>query len=72
MNIQGLVWLTLSGVLNNYDYRWMVMLDNNCMGSTELFGTGWDKKFKMKIYVSSGIRTHAMQHHNRWNSALDR
>ena len=44
--IQGLVWLIISGVLNNYDYRWMVMLDFICMGSTELFGTGWDWKIQ--------------------------
>ena len=31
----------------------------------------WSKKFKMKIYVSSGIRTPAMPHHDRWNRALN-
>ena len=28
--------------------------------------------YKMKIYVSSGIRTHAMSRHEQWNSVLDR
>ena len=35
------------------------MLDFICMGSADLFGTEMERKFKMKIYVSSGIRTHA-------------
>ena len=34
----------------------MVMLDFICMDSAELFGTGGTEKFKMKIYISSGIR----------------
>ena len=33
---------------------------------------GGSEKFKMKIYVSSGIRTHTMPVHDRKVSALDR
>ena len=44
--IQGLVWLIVSGVLNKYDYRWMVMLDFICMGSFELFETGRERKIE--------------------------
>ena len=33
---------------------------------------GVSEKFKMKIYVSSGIRTHALPFHDRKVSALDR
>ena len=33
---------------------------------------GVSEKFKMKIYVSSGIRTHALSFHDRKVSALDR
>ena len=40
MNIQSLVWFIVSGVKNNYDSRWMVMLDFIYMGSAYLFGTG--------------------------------
>ena len=35
------------------------MLDFICMDSAELLGTSRERKFKMKIYVSSGIRTQA-------------
>ena len=48
------------------------MLDFICMGSADLFGTGREQRFKMKIYVSSGIRTHATPIHDRKISALDR
>ena len=50
----------------------MVMLDFIYMGSADLFGTaerGGSEKFKMKIYVSSGILTPV---HDRKVSALDR
>ena len=40
MNIQGLIWLILSGVKYKYDYRCMVMLDFIYIGSADLFGTG--------------------------------
>ena len=43
----------------------MVMLDFICMGSAELFGTGGGGEFKMKIYVFSGIHTHAMPLYDR-------
>ena len=33
---------------------------------------GGSEKFNMKIYVSSGIRTHTMPVHDRKVSALDR
>ena len=46
LNIQGLIWLIVSGVLNNYDYRWMVMLDFIYMGSADLFGTGRERKIQ--------------------------
>ena len=32
--------------LNNYDYRWMVMLDFIYMGSADLFGTGRERKIQ--------------------------
>ena len=35
------------------------MLDFIYMGSAYLLGTGMERKFKMEIYVSSGIWTHA-------------
>ena len=41
----------------------------NSMGSAELFGMGRNKKFKMKIFVSSGFRNHAT-HSTTGNSAL--
>ena len=46
MNIQGLLWLIVSGVLNNYDYRWMDMLDFIYMGSADLFGTERERKIQ--------------------------
>ena len=36
MNIQSLVWLIVSGVYNNYDFRWMDMLDFICNGPVDL------------------------------------
>ena len=30
--------------LNNYDFRWMDMLDFICNGSADLFGTGRERK----------------------------
>ena len=69
MNIQGLIWLIVSGVLNNYNHRWMVMLDFIYMGSADLFGTGRERKIQN---VSSGIRTHTTSVHDRKVSALDR
>ena len=33
---------------------------------------GWSEKFKMKIFVSSGIRTHTTPVHDRKVSAFDR
>ena len=53
----------------------MVMLDFIYLGSADLFGTGRDwgsEKFKMKLYVSSGIKTHTTPVHDRKVSALDR
>ena len=52
----------------------MVMLDFIYMGSADLFGTGRErkKKIKMQICVSSGIRTHAKPLNDRNVSALDR
>ena len=47
------------------------MLDFIYMGSADPFGTGASEKFKMKIYVSSGIRTHTTQVHDKKVSALD-
>ena len=47
--IQGLIRLIMSGVLNNYDYRWMLMLDLIYMGSADLFGTRRERKIIMKI-----------------------
>ena len=41
--------LIVSGVLNNYDYRWMVMLDFIYMGSAVLFGTGRERKIQNEI-----------------------
>ena len=67
--IQGIVGLIVSGVWNNYDYRWMVMLDFICMGSTELSEQAGIEKFKMKIYVSSGIPL--TPRHDKWNRASD-
>ena len=48
------------------------MLDFIYMGSDDLFGTGRSEKFKMKIYVSSGIRTHTTPVHDMKVRALDR
>ena len=50
----------------------MVMLDFIYMGSATCFERGGSEKFKMKIYVSSGIRTHTTPVHERKLSALDR
>ena len=50
----------------------MVMLDFIYMGSADLFGTGKERKFEMKIYVSSGNRTHTTPVKDRKVSALDR
>ena len=51
----------------------MVMLDLIYMGSADLFGPGREsEKLKMKINVSSGIRTHASPLHDMKVSALDR
>ena len=46
MNIQSLVWLIVSGVQNNYDFKWMDMLDFICNGSADLFGTGREQKIQ--------------------------
>ena len=46
MNIQGLIWLTVSRVKNNYDYRWIVMLDLIYMDSADLFETGRERKIQ--------------------------
>ena len=51
---------------------WMVVLDFIYMGSADLFGKGKGGKFKMTIYVSSGIRTHTTPVHDRKVSDLDR
>ena len=51
---------------------WMVMLDFIYMGSADLFGTKREGEINMKIYDSSGIRTHTMPVHDRKVSALDR
>ena len=52
----------------------MAMLDFIYMGSADMFGTERERnKFKMKMFVSSGIRTPAMSLHDRKVScALDR
>ena len=36
----------ICGLYNNYDYRWMVMLDFICMGSAKLFGSGRERKIQ--------------------------
>ena len=46
MDIQGLIWLIVSGVQNNYDYGWMVMLDFIYMDSADLFGTERERKIQ--------------------------
>ena len=48
------------------------MLDFIYMGSADLFRTGGSEKFKMKIYISSGMRTYTTPVHDRNVSALDR
>ena len=48
------------------------MLDFIYMGSAELFGKGKERKFKMKIYDSSGIRIHTTPVNDSKVSALDR
>ena len=50
----------------------MVMLDFIYMGSADLFGTERSEKLKMKICVTSGIRTHTTPENDRKVSALDR
>ena len=50
----------------------MVMLDFIYMGSADLFRTEGSEKFKMKIFVFSGMRTHTTPVHDRKVSALDR
>ena len=60
MNIQGLIWLIESGVLNNYDYRWMVMLDFIYMGSADLFGTGRERKIQNENIC---FQRDSIQHH---------
>ena len=52
INIQGLVWLIVSGVGNNYDYRWWGMHDFICMDSAELFWTGRERKNSKRKYMS--------------------
>ena len=71
MNMQGIIWLIVSGVENNYEYRWMTMLDFIYMDSADQFVMGRERQFKMKIYVSSGIRTHTTPDHDRKVSVLD-
>ena len=63
---KGLVWLIVSGVWNIYDFRWMIMLDFICIGSTELFGTGWDWKNQNENMSQAGFEQ------RQWNSSLDR
>ena len=36
----------INGVLNNYVYRWMIMLVFIYMGSADLFGTGRERKIQ--------------------------
>ena len=50
----------------------MVMLDFIYMAPLTCSEQGGSEKFKMKIYVSSGIRTHTTLVHDRKASALDR
>ena len=50
----------------------MDMLDFIYNGSYDLFERGGSEKFKMKIYVSSEIRTHTTPVHNREVSTLER
>ena len=56
MNIEDIIWLTVSRVKNNYDYGWIVMLDFIYMGSADLFGTGRErKKSKWKYVFPAGF-----------------
>ena len=50
----------------------MVMLDFICMAPLSCSERGGSEQFKMKIYVSSGIRTHATPLRDKLASALDR
>ena len=72
MNIQSLVWLIVSGVYNNYDFRWMDMLDFICNGSIDLFGSGRERQIQNENICLKRDRTHTTPVHDRKVSALDR
>ena len=54
------------GSKNNYDFRWMDMLDFICNGSVDLFGTGIERKIQNEnIGLQRDSNPHTTPVHDR-------
>ena len=51
--------MRISGIEPSSGYRGMVILDFICIDPLSYWEQAGIEKFKIKVYVSSGIRTHA-------------